>query len=278
MRSFSVWLAIFALGCSSPDDPDDPKNTDPDGVDTLVVDSDAHTDATDTDTGELAVSTFTEGAFRVTRIWVAGPDEGHDWNGDGDSDNIIPSLLALIGFPAATVDASLELMLSSGQTAIVFDAEHADPVLTIAALVGWEDGQGLHVLPDSFDDQGDPKEVLTGTFAVPPAFSVGPDALSLPMALDEDIPPLTLVGKQAIIEGDLDESLLLGKIHAVALVDHILADLVQPLLDDNITDLSERETYMNLATTTLEALADVETPDGPGASLTFHVRAEPVDL
>ena len=230
-------------------------------------------------------SDFSTGQYRLTAFTILGDGEGRDWDGDGEVDNELPSVLENFGLFLQGFDLSkdgLNLIaaqaIDDDELVILVDATYDDKTLTLDFLSGLVDGDGsLSVDADA------PVSHVIGTFTGETAYTAGPGSmiLSIPVDAVGTLAPFPL--EEVRMDGDLGAISLDGTVAGIVPVGPFVKGVLPVFIpaggfdidgDGKIGNGESQADLIALVTQILDTTADVVTQDGePGISAAIHFAA-----
>jgi len=236
-------------------------------------------------------SDFSAGKYRLSAFTILGPEEGRDWDDDGEVDNNLPNVLSTFGLLVGGVDLSTDGLNSIAADAIdddtlviLVDASYDDVDLTLDFLAGLVDGDGNLVVDEkaSYVD-GEPISRVLGTFVGETAYTAGPNSMVLTIPVTPSGTPAPIPLEEVRIDGDIDTITLDGTIAGIVPVEPFAKGVLPVFIPADGWDVNKDGTIgagetqaelIDLATTILTTAADVVTEDGkPGISAAIHFAA-----
>jgi hypothetical protein len=236
-------------------------------------------------------SDFSTGKYRLTAFTILPPDEGRDWDDDGEVDNNLPNVLSTFGVFLDGVDFSKDGLnviaadaIDNDTLVILVDATYDDVDLTLDFLAGLVDSDG-HLAVDekaSYVD-GEPISRVVGTFVGETAYTAGPNSMvfSIPVTPSGTLAAFPL--EEVRMDGDLGAISLDGTIAGIIPVEPFANGVLPVFIPESGYDIDgdgeigSGETQADLialATTILDTAADVVTESGdPGISAAIHFAA-----
>ena len=235
----------------------------------LVACSDGGTTADSGTTDSAAVtypSSFTEAKYSAKSLTVLPETEGFDLDGDGEINNKLPTLLALVD-PFTTEDMSLEgvnttvsEMQAEGQLVLLLDALYQAGELRIDLLLSArnEDSGALEMDSSSYGADGTPSSRFTGAFEDATHFDVLAPTADLPFPVVAGDPPVQIPLVDAVIDGELFDltggqpdtgdwtaglGVMVGALPVQGLVDQVVQKIVPP--EEPVTGGEEDTLYYN---------------------------------
>ena len=236
-------------------------------------------------------SDFAGGKYRLSAFTILGPDEGRDWDDDGEVDNNLPNVLSTFGLLLEGVDLSKDGLnaiaagaIDDDTLVILVDATNDDAELTLDFLAGLVDGDGNLVVDEkaSYVD-GEPISRVVGTFVGETAYRAGPSSMLLSIPVTQTGTPAPIPLEDVRIEGDIDTITLDGTIAGIVPVQPFAKGVLPVFIpetgfdvngDGDIGSGETQAELIDLATTILTTTADVVTEDGQaGISAAIHFAA-----
>jgi hypothetical protein len=230
-------------------------------------------------------SEFSQGQYRLTAFTILGPEEGRDWDDDGQVDNNLPSVLTTFGvfiqgfdFSKGGLNTIAADAIDNDTLVILVDATYAEKALTLDFLSGLVDGDGQL----SVDEEA-PVSHVVGTFVDETAYTAGPDSmiLSIPVTPTGTIAPFPL--EEVRIDGDLGAVTLDGTIVGILPVEPFVKGVLPVFIpkrgydvdgDGTIGKDESQGALIDFVTKILDTTADVVTESGePGISAAIHFTA-----
>jgi hypothetical protein len=242
-----------------------------------------------------------------TKTLTVLPDtEGYDLDGDGEIDNELPKLLALVDqftdedMSLEGVNTTIAELQADGKLILLLDALYSGGDLSVDLLLASLDADTgvLTMDPSSYDDQGDPNSHFAGSFLDETAFSATTSAANLPFPVVSGEPPVQIPIVDATISGDfysLDSEdgsaglgVIVGALPVQGLVDQVVQKIVpieEPAIDPDpevtyydsaaYLDMTRNE-FMSWVTDLLnQNMADLYLEDGSravSAALSWQVE------
>ena len=236
-------------------------------------------------------SDFSTGQYRLNAFTILGPDEGRDWDGDGQADNNLLSVLSTFDLVLDDFDLSQSGLntlvadaIDNDSLVLLVDATYDDVDLTLDFLAGLVDGDGNLVVDEKASYVGDePISRIVGTFVSENAYTAGPGSLvfAIPVKTDGTLAPFPL--EDVRMDGDLGAVTLDGTIAGIVPVGLFVEGVLPVLVPEDGYDVNQNgeigpgETQadlIELATLLLDTGADVVTESGePGISAALHFSA-----
>lgn len=261
-------------------------SVDSDDTDTVVEAVD--TDLGDTDTGgladtDVAAPPYEGGKYKVTELRVVSAEHGGDLDGDGTPDNQVAVLLTAIDaalgpgiYNLPTVNARIDEMLFSERAIVLLDLSNDGGTVTFDALQGGRDlAFNLIALPESYDENGDPKSRMLGEMKDADSFAVGPSPLTIPVQFYSDEPVIHISAVQAYVVGDVTADQIDGSIAAAVTTTDIMEGVVKPLIDSEFgLSSAYGQQFLGVAQYLVDENADLMIDGQPALSSAFSFRAE----
>jgi hypothetical protein len=265
-------LLLALLACSNDENPSDPLEGD------------------DTGNGGYP-SDFSTGQYRLSAFTILGPEEGRDWDDDGEVDNNLPNVLSTFDLLLGDWDISkdgLNLIaadaIDNDTLVLLVDASYDDVDLTLDFLAGVVDNDGnLAVDEDASYVDGEPISRVVGTFVGETAYTAGPNSmvLSIPVDPNGTLAPFPL--EEVRMHGDLGAITVDGTIAGIVPVARFVDGVLPVFIPEGGYDINDdgeigpgetQADLIGLVTKILITAADVVTESGePGISAAVHFSA-----
>ncbi len=231
-------------------------------------------DTSSADTGTVTYPSSFEAAKYSTKTLTVLPEtEGHDLDGDGEVNNKLPVLLAMVDpftsedMTREGVNTTIVEMLAEDQLILLLDTLYANRVLTVDLLLANrnEDSAVLEMDPSSLGSDGTPNSRFTGKFTDETNFSVDTATAELPFPVVQGEPPVqiplvngVLAGEFYSLSGGIPDTghwtagfgVLVGSLPVQGLVDQVVEKIVPQEAPDTGADPEvtyyDSSSYLNM--------------------------------